>query len=40
VAGGALVLAAAMAFFLPFPAVVRIAVVFGVTVLTGLLDTF
>ncbi len=39
-AGGALVLAAAMAFFLPFPAVVRIGVVFSVTVLTGLLDTF
>jgi MFS family permease len=39
-AGGALVAVAAAAFFLPFAAAARIGVVFCVTVLTGLLDTF
>ena len=39
-AGGVLVLAAAAFFFLPAAAAARIGVVFGVTILTGLLDTF
>jgi DHA3 family macrolide efflux protein-like MFS transporter len=39
-AGGFLVLAAAGFFLLPFGTTLRIGVVFGVTVLTGLLDTF
>jgi DHA3 family macrolide efflux protein-like MFS transporter len=39
-AGGFLVLGAASFFFLPFATPVRIGVVFCVTVLTGLLDTF
>ncbi len=38
IAGGLLVLAAAALFFLPFAAAIRVGVVFGVTVLTGLLD--
>ena len=40
IAGGVLVLAAAALFFLPSGVAVRIGVVFSVTVLTGLLDTF
>jgi MFS family permease len=40
VAGGVLVLAAAVLFFLPFDAGLRVGVVFSVTVLTGLLDAF
>lgn len=39
-AGGVLVLGAAAFFFLPAAAGTRIGVVFGVTILTGLLDTF
>jgi MFS family permease len=39
-AGGVLVLAAAFFFFLPASAATRIGVVFSVTILTGLLDTF
>jgi MFS transporter, DHA3 family, macrolide efflux protein len=39
-AGGFLVLAAAGFFFLPFDTPVRIGVIFSVTVMTGLLDTF
>jgi MFS transporter, DHA3 family, macrolide efflux protein len=39
-AGGIFVLAAAAFFFLPFAAPVRIGIIFCVTVLTGLLDTF
>ncbi len=39
-AGGVLVLAAAGFFFLPFASGLRIGVVFCVTILTGLLDTF
>jgi MFS family permease len=39
-AGGVLVLAAAAFFFLPFAAGLRIGIVFCVTILTGLLDTF
>jgi MFS transporter, DHA3 family, macrolide efflux protein len=40
IAGGLFVLGAACFFFLPFAAPVRIGIVFCVTVLTGLLDTF
>jgi MFS transporter, DHA3 family, macrolide efflux protein len=40
IAGGAFVLVAALFFFLPFSSGARIAIVFAVTVLTGLLDTF
>lgn len=39
-AGGVFVLAASAIFFLPVSAGARIGVVFGVTMLTGLLDTF
>lgn len=39
-AGGVLVLAASAFFFLPASAAARIGVVFGVTILTGLLDAF
>jgi MFS transporter, DHA3 family, macrolide efflux protein len=39
-AGGVLVLVAAGFFFLPFATPVRIGIIFCVTVLTGLLDTF
>jgi DHA3 family macrolide efflux protein-like MFS transporter len=39
-AGGVFVLAASAFFFLPVSAGARIGVVFGVTILTGLLDTF
>jgi MFS family permease len=39
-AGGFLVLGAAMFFFFPFGAASRIGILFSVTVVTGLLDTF
>ncbi len=40
IAGGLFVLLAAFFFILPFESGLRIAVVFGVTICTGLLDTF
>ncbi len=40
IAGGVFVLAASAFFFLPASAGARIGVVFGVTIITGLLDTF